>query len=145
MNSLLLGLLGAVCWGLAPVFGKLGLRDLSPSDGLIARSLVTLSVIAVWAAVSGRYQHLRFIAAKDWLYLGLEAFFATLAGDLAYYAALKAGSAGITAVLLSAAPIFTLWAGNLWLTESYSTLQLAGTFLVVAGIMLVAAGSGPVH
>lgn len=39
-----LGLAGAFCWGLAPIFGKLGLRDVHPMDGLAARTTVDVGL-----------------------------------------------------------------------------------------------------
>ncbi|MBE3590763.1 MAG: EamA family transporter [Firmicutes bacterium] len=139
-NTLLLGLLGALCWGIAPVFGKLGLRDIHPVDGLVARTIVTMSFVLAWIVGAGRASRLAEIAPKDWLYLGIEAFLATLAGDLFYYLALKWGTAGGAAVALSVSPVFTVWVSSLLLHESYTWTQMIGALLVAAGILLVAVG-----
>lgn len=141
-NTLLLGLLGALCWGIAPVFGKLGLRDIHPVDGLVARTIVTMTFILAWMVGAGRTARLAEIAPIDWLYLGLEAFLATLAGDLFYYLALKWGTAGGAAVALSVSPVFTVWVSSLFLHEPYTWTQMIGALLVALGILLVAVGGG---
>lgn len=140
MSPIALALLGALCWGIAPVFGKLGLEKLNPVDGLAARTLVTLLFVAVWLAGSGRISRIISISGTEWAYLGAEAFFAALAGDLAYYAALKWGTAGVTAVALSLSPLITLWLSSVLLKESFTLIQVAGSLLVMIGMALVMAG-----
>lgn len=141
-GTLLVGLLGAICWGVAPIFGKLGLRHIHPMDGLVARTGVTLGFLLLWVIGTGGMSRLKGIDSSDWFYLGVEAFLATLAGDLAYYAALKWGSAGHAAVILSVSPVVTAWAANLFLGESMSPTQFLGIALVTLGVFLVASGGG---
>ncbi|MBX6376940.1 MAG: EamA family transporter [Clostridia bacterium] len=137
----LVALFGALCWGLAPVFGKLGLRDVHPVDGLAARTVVTLAFVSGWLVASGRLHHLCALSCRDWFFLGLEAFLATLAGDLAYYVALKMGGAGYTAVVLAASPVVTLWFSYLMLHEDFSPLQVFGAAMVVFGVLLMGAST----
>lgn len=142
MTALTLALLGMVCWGLAPLFAKAGLRHLAPLDGLVARSLVTLTFIFAWALAAGSFRRLGTLSAQEWALLGSEAMLATLAGDLAYFAAIKQGSPGVIAVVLSASPVITVWAAGLFMGERFSPAQWWGTLLVMAGVVLVAAGAG---
>lgn len=135
-----LGLAGAFCWGLAPIFGKLGLRDVHPMDGLAARTTVTLAFLLMWVLTTRGLDRIASISSMDWFYLSLEAFLATLAGDLAYYAALKQGGAGTSAVILSVSPVITVWLGSMFLQEGLSTRQLVGVALVALGVLFVAAG-----
>ena len=133
-------LFGAICWGLAPIFGKIGLGNISPLDGLAARTIVTLAFLLFWLVVSNGFPRILAVPSRDWFYLSLEAFLATLAGDLAYFAALKWGGAGVSAVVLSASPVFTVWLSNLILHESFTLLQLFGVIMVAVGVLLVASG-----
>lgn len=137
VKALLVALFGAACWGIAPIFGKLGLRDVHPMDGLAARTAVTLSVLLVWVLTTGALRRLKTIGPEGWFHLGIEAFLATLAGDLAYYAALKWGNAGHAAVILSVSPVITAWAAHLFLGESFTHVQIVGIVLVAAGVVLV--------
>lgn len=138
--AIVLGLVGAICWGIAPVFGKLGLENIHPMDGLAARTAVTLAFILIWVFATGAFDRLRDISGVSWFHLGIEAFLATLAGDLAYYAALKWGSVGVAAVTLSAAPVVTISVARVMLGEAMSFVQIAGIVLVTVGILLVAVG-----
>lgn len=138
--AIVVGLIGAICWGIAPVFGKLGLENVHPMDGLAARTAITLAFILIWLFATGGMMRLREISGVSWFHLGIEAFLATLAGDLAYYAALKWGSVGMAAVTLSAAPIITISFARIMLGEAMSFVQVAGVVLVTVGIVLVAVG-----
>ncbi|BAS25902.1 transporter [Limnochorda pilosa] len=131
-------LFGAACWGIAPIFGKLGLRNVHPADGLAARSLVTLLFMAGWVLLGGRARQVCAISCRDWFFLGAEAFLATLAGDLAYYAALKWGAAGQAAVVLAASPLVTVGLSRWILHEEMHAHQVLGALLVVAGLVLLA-------
>lgn len=137
MKSVVVALIGAACWGIAPVFGKLGLRNVHPMDGLTARTVITLSVLVVWVVSTGALKRLKTIGPDGWFHLGMEAFLATLAGDLAYYAALKWGKAGHAAVILSVSPVITAWAAHAFLREPFTTLQIVGIALVAVGVILV--------
>lgn len=138
-----MALLGALCWGLAPVFGKIGLRDVHPVDGLAVRTVITIALVAAFVLAGGRWPHVVKASAETWTFLAAEAFLATLAGDLAYYAAIKWGSAVESAVILAASPVFTVWFGGLILGERLSSLQLLGTAMVVLGIAFVGLGGRP--
>lgn len=142
MQVIVVALLGAVCWGLAPIFGKMGLRNIQPLDGLVARTVITALFLMLWVLGSGGFRRIASLPAQDWFFLSVEAFFATLAGDLAYFAALKWGSAGVVAVILAAAPIITVWAAGVFLQEAFSPLKLLGALLVVIGVILVGSGGG---
>ncbi|NLK08942.1 MAG: EamA family transporter [Firmicutes bacterium] len=131
---------GALCWGLAPVFGKLGLANITPLDGLAARTVVTLSFLLVWVIASNGFTRIAAISSQDWFYLGIEAFLATLAGDLAYYAALKWGGAGVSAVVFAVSPIFTVWLSKIVFQEVFTWVQLCGVAMVAVGVFLVFTG-----
>lgn len=137
MNAFYWALIGAVCWGIAPLFGKVGLRGVNPIDGLVARTAVTLVFVFGLLISRGSFRALSMIPGRRWLYLALEAFLATFAGDLAYYAALKKGAIGQVGLIMSAAPLVTVWAGWYFLNETLSPVQITGAVLIIAGLVLV--------
>ncbi|MBO8129239.1 MAG: EamA family transporter [Peptococcaceae bacterium] len=137
MYAFFLAMIGAICWGVAPAFGKIGLRGVHPLDGLAARTLITVLLIGTWVFASGGIGRIITIPARSWCFLAAEAFLATFAGDLAYYAAIKWGDIGKTALVLSASPLFTLWVGYSLLGESLSPVKLLGAVFIVLGIILV--------
>lgn len=141
--AVLLALAAAFCWGVAPVFAKLGLSRLDPVTGLAVRSLLAGGVVLGWLLASGRLAQLRDVPPQSWTLIGAEAVLATLLGDLAYYAALKLQSAGDVSLVLSAAPLFTLWTAALLLGDEVTVPQLIGAVLIAAGVWLVGAQPRP--
>ncbi len=137
MAAFLLALFGALCWGLAPLFGKVGLRGLNPLDGLVARTMITVLFVAGLALANGFIWRMETIPGRRWVFLAAEAFLATFAGDLAYYAAIKKGEIGQTALVLAASPLITYWAGWYFLGESLSLLKLIGAAFIIIGVILV--------
>lgn len=137
MSALMLAVLGALCWGLAPVAGKVGLAGVEPVVGLALRTLMASALVLGFVMGSGAWGQLERVPVGSWLPIGIEALLATLAGDLAYYAALKQGHASTVAVVMAASPLATVAAAALWLREPVSWQVVVGALLIVAGVALV--------
>ncbi len=142
LGTVLWALFGALCWGLAPIFGKLGLGAVDPAAGLYLRTLTASSLVLIWLAVSDGWSHLDGIPPAAWLFVALEAILATLVGDLAYYAALKGGSASQVTLIMASAPVFTLWAGYAFLGERLTWQQALGAALMIGGLLLIGGSTG---
>ncbi|HBL35588.1 MAG TPA: transporter [Firmicutes bacterium] len=134
-------LFGAICWGLAPIFGKLGLKGVRTFDGLAARTFITVLLVTGWLLGSGSYKRITTFHPRTWFFLAIEAFLATFAGDLAYYAALKNGEVGQTALVLASSPLVTFCAGFLFLQEKITFLKTLGAAFIFIGIILMAINS----
>ncbi|NLK00492.1 MAG: EamA family transporter [Clostridia bacterium] len=137
MYPFFLALFAAICWGVAPLFGKLGLKGIYPMNGLAARTVITVFFVWGWFLASGNLKSITTISLRAWILLGIEAFFATFVGDLAYYAAIKYGYMGETALILAASPLITLWLGYMILNENISLPKIIGALLIVAGVVLI--------
>lgn len=137
MRAFFFALFGAVCWGIAPAFGKIGLKGVHPMDGLTARTMITVFLVGTWAFFSGSVSRIHTITLKGWIFLAVEAFLATFAGDLAYYAAIKWGHIGEVSLVLSISPLITLFIGCWLMGESLSLMKLLGAVFIVAGLVLV--------
>lgn len=137
MSALMLAVIGALCWGLAPVAGKVGLASVEPVVGLALRTLMASALVLGFVMGSGAWGQLERVPVGSWLPIGIEALLATLAGDLAYYAALKQGHASTVAVVMAASPLATVAAASLWLREPVSWQVVVGALLIVAGVALV--------
>jgi bacterial/archaeal transporter family protein len=142
MNAFLVALFGAVCWGLAPLFGKVGLRGVNPIDGIVARTAITVLFVGGWALASGSFSRLNTIPSKRWCYLAAEAFLATFAGDLAYYASIKRGDIGQTSLVLASSPLVTMCVGWYFLGESLTLSKMVGAALIIIGVVLVGFKTG---
>lgn len=137
MSALMLAVIGALCWGLAPVAGKVGLASVEPVVGLALRTLMASALVLGFVMGSGAWGQLERVPVGSWLPIGIEALLATLAGDLAYYAALKQGHASTVALVMAASPLATVAAASLWLREPVSWQVVVGALLIVAGVALV--------
>lgn len=133
----MLSLLGALCWGLAPIAGKVGLSGVDPLAGLALRTLLASALVLGFVVGAGALHHLNAIPFRAWLPIGVEALLATLAGDLAYYAALKHGRASSVALVMSASPLVTVAAAWWWMGEPVAWVKVLGALLIVAGVALV--------
>jgi transporter family protein len=137
LRAFVFALFAAVCYGIAPLFGKVGLSGITPLSGLAARTIVTVCFVWGWFIASGNIRSIATISHQGWFFLGVEAFLATFAGDLAYYVAIKYGSIGPTALVISASPLITIWIGYMVLGEHLSLNKLLGAILIIAGVVLV--------
>lgn len=137
VEAFVLAILGAICWGIAPVFGKAGLRGVHPLDGLAARTVITVLLVGGWVIGSGRARNLFAIETRRWYFLAIEAFLATFAGDLVYYAALKKGDVGTTAVVLASSPVITVVLGRMLFGEAVPPLKMVGAGLIILGTALI--------
>ncbi len=133
----LLALFGMVCWGIAPIFAKLALKDIDPTAGLVLRTIFAASVVSGWVLLSGSFSKISSIPASAWWLIGIEALLATLVGDLAYYAALKKGDVSLVTIIMSSSPLITILCSVLFLDEQMTMLRVIGTGLVVLGIILI--------
>ena len=140
MWTILVALFGALCWGIAPIFGKMGLARVDPIAGLCLRTLIASGIVAGWLLVSGGLRAMETVSSKAWLFIALEAVLATLVGDLAYYVALKCGGAAQVTLVMSTAPLFTLLIAVVYLQEATTWAQVIGAVLIVCGLFLVSLG-----
>jgi transporter family protein len=133
----LLALFGMVCWGIAPIFAKVGLKNVDPLAGLMLRTIFASSIVCVWLIISGSFSKVTSIPANSWVLIAVEALLATLVGDLAYYAAIKKGDVAMVTIIMSSSPIITILCSVLFLGESISLMRALGACLVMLGIILV--------
>ena len=126
-----------ICWGVSPLFAKIGLRDMSPLLGLSLRTFFTASVLFFWLLISGKASEMTSIPPGALVLLIVEALLATLIGDLAYFAALKQGSASVVMLIMACSPVVTIICSMLFLHETLTLTNLIGGCLVVIGLILV--------
>jgi len=132
-----LALFGMICWGIAPVFAKVALKNIDPVAGLVLRTIFAASVVSGWVIVSGSFSKVSSIPASAWWLIGVEALLATLVGDLAYYAALKKGDVSLVTIIMSSSPLITILCAMLFLGEQITITRLFGAALVIIGIILI--------
>jgi transporter family protein len=129
--------IGMICWGLAPVFGKLGLNGVNPVTAICLRTLLASSMVMGWVLSTKTYTDFGNIPPLFWLFIAIEAILATLIGDLAYFVALKYGNVNTVSLIMSCAPVVTL-AANYFILGEVVTLRLfLGAAFITVGLALV--------
>ena len=129
--------IGMLCWGVSPLFAKMGLRNMNPLIGLSIRTFFTASVLLFWLLLSGKAAELVSAPPRTLVLLVIEAILATLIGDLAYFAALKQGSASIVMLIMACSPVVTIICSIFFLHETLTFTNLVGGCLVIIGLILV--------
>ncbi|MGI6307536.1 MAG: EamA family transporter [Dethiobacteria bacterium] len=137
MNAYVFALIGLIFWGIAPIFGKIGLVEVAPGLALFIRSSIITAILLVWLLVSGQAPCLAGVAPRSWLFIGLEGICAALLGHLAYYYALKWGEVSLVSPVIAAFPVVTVLLAFLLLGEKFTPGKLVGTLLIVLGIIVL--------
>ncbi|KXG76550.1 hypothetical protein AN618_15810 [Fervidicola ferrireducens] len=136
MKSFIFAFLTALCWGAAPILGKMGLTKLPPFLALSLRSF-TISIILLAAGLlSGSFKNFQ-VDARSFIFIAAEGIMASLLGQLTYYYALKYSEASKVVPVSSSFPLFTLILAFLFLHENITLKKIFGTLLVILGIILI--------
>ncbi|MGE5474713.1 MAG: EamA family transporter [Ignavibacteriales bacterium] len=133
----LLALFGMICWGLAPIFAKLGLANVNPMAGLALRTYISVSLLTTWVLCNGTWLEFRNISKQATWMIAIEALLATLIGDLAYYAALKYGQVTFVTIVMSCSPLVSMMAAVLFLNEQLTIIRFLGSVLIILGLGLI--------
>ena len=157
---LISGLIGSGAYGADPRLGvMLGLASavayagyllltrqgnpggLRPATMLFEATLSTAAVAAVVGSIIGELDPVPTWPAHGWLLL--VALTSQVAGYLLISASLPRLPAALTSVILLAQPVATVIAAAILLAEAPSPVQLAGVGLVVIGLLVAGARTGP--
>lgn len=132
-----LAVFGMICWGIAPIFAKIGLRNVNPIAGLTLRTILAAGLVSSWVGITGGFGSLKAIPSMSWLLIGIEAVLATLVGDWAYYAAIKHGEVSMVSVIMASSPLVTMLCASVFLGEHITILRIVGGCLIVVGILML--------
>ena len=128
MKSFIFAVITAVFWGVAPVFGKLGLESFSPFMALALRSFIISAVLLIWGLISGEFHHLS-VEPKSLLFIAGEGIFASLLGHLFYFYALKYGDVSKVVPVTSSFPLIAFLMALLFFHEKITLINGLGAFL----------------
>lgn len=132
-----LAIFGMVCWGIAPIFAKIALKDVNPIAGLTLRTIFAASVVLFWTITSGSFAQVKSIPLSSWGFIAAEAILATLVGDLAYFAAIKKGDVSLVTIIMSSSPLVTIFCAVIFLGEKITLARAFGAALVILGIFFI--------
>lgn len=137
MKSLVFVLLTMLFWGMAPIFGKLGVTKSDPLFALALRSFIISAILLFVILAKGSPTGLLQFDVKSAVFIAIEGVFASLIGHLFYYYSLKYGQITWVVPMIAAYPLVTVLSAYLFLRESLTLVQLAGAILIVAGVILI--------
>lgn len=129
--------LAILCLGLAPLFGKSALHNINPVTTLVIRTFIAAGLVSIWLIVTKTYIGFAALSLSNWLMIGIEAVLAAVLGELAYFYALQKGDVYEVAVLMSCAPLVTIFLGSLLWGQAVSLKQLLGALVVTAGMIIL--------
>lgn len=130
-------LVASLLWGIAPVFGKLGLKATDPATALFVRTLGVAVIMVVWALATGAFARVGAMGWRPVVFLLSEGVLASLVGHFAYLYALKLAEAGRVVPIGATYPLFTLAIAALFLGETITWQKGVGAALIVAGVWLL--------
>lgn len=137
VGFLAFALAASLLWGVAPVFGKLGLKATDPATALVVRTMGVAVVVVAFALFTGAFPRVAALSWRPIVYLLAEGLLASLAGHFAYLYALKLAEAGRVVPIGATYPLFTVIIAALFLGESITWQRGLGAALVVAGVWLL--------
>jgi len=126
-----------IFWGIAPIFGKLGLAKISPYTALAIRSFVVAFIMIIILLIRGDFKELFQVDLKSAIFIGLEGIFASLIGHFAYYYALKLGETSKVVPIAGAYFLITVLAAVIFLSEKITLIKGAGIVLILGGVFLL--------
>lgn len=136
LTTIIFAFIGMVCWGITPLFVKLGLKDMAPQIGLAIRTATTTIILTGWMIASGTFSKLGEVSTAALIFLIIEAIIATFIGDLAYFIAIKNGQVSLVSIILSCSPLVTILFASLFLKEAVTVTQIIGSILIIGGVIL---------
>ena len=135
MRILLLPLSASLLSGLSAVLEKMSVVSLSPLTVLTLRYGLMLPVLLVALVASGSHREVTSLDAKTFLTILIPAAMA-LGSLTLYFTALKGDLLSRVFPLTELGPVIAFILAALLLGEPWSVQRLAGTVLVIAGIVL---------
>ncbi len=137
MNYYIFALITAFLFGLAPIFGKLGLEGVNPALALCIRSFIISGIMRGWLLLNRDVSPLVDVSMTSWGLIALEGICAALLGQLFYYYALKSGEPSVVVPLIAVFPIFTFIIATIFLGDKISLSKVGGVLCIVFGVILL--------
>lgn len=134
---LIYALVGVLCLGLAPLFGKTALNTVNPMLAFALRTVIAAVLVMLWMMSSKNYTEVFNLPLSFWLTITIEAVLAALLGDLAYFYALQSGSIHEVSLIMSCAPLVTIILSHFICDEIVTAHQLLGAVFITTGLLII--------
>lgn len=130
-------LITVLAWGLAPIFGKLGLSKVDPLLGLAIRTFTIGIILLVLCLAMGKIKEIWTTDHRTLFFVAMEGIAASLIGHFAYYYALKLGEVSRVYPVIASSSAVTVIASILILGEQFTWTKIAGFLLILGGVILI--------
>lgn len=130
-------LLVMICWGLAPLFAKMGLAKLPPLTAVTFRNTFIAIMFLAAFFMSSQIKGLMGSDIKGVFLILIEASLAGLIGQYFYYKAVKVWEASRVVPIVGAYPLVSFIVAVVFLSERITLTKSLGAILVVIGIGLL--------
>ena len=137
MNYYIFALITALLFGLAPIFGKLGLEGVNPIFALCIRSFIISRIMLSYLLINNDIISFADVSKTSWVFIALEGICAALLGQLFYYYALKSGEASVVVPIIAIFPLFTFIIATIFLEDKISLSKIGGIVFIVLGVVLL--------
>ena len=140
-------LISAVLWALSSVLMGWGVKRLHVVPLNMIRCAVSTAFFWSLLPFFGGIEALAAIPAEQWLWLFLSVAALLIVGDLLYFRSLDMAGVSWTMPVASVNPLWAVLLAAVFIDEPLSWSLLAGTILVIAGVILVSRSTsktGPV-
>ncbi|MDP3488421.1 MAG: EamA family transporter [Bacillota bacterium] len=131
-------LLACLCFGVAPVFEKVGLRQANPVWAIIVRSTLTSLFLLSFVTVQKAPVDIKTWSSYTWVTVLLGGVISVLLAQSFYFKALQGGNMSQIIPIVGAYPLVSALMAALFLGESLTLAKLSGVIMVVLGIILLA-------
>jgi drug/metabolite transporter (DMT)-like permease len=138
-NAVVLGLATAVAWGTADFFARFATRSVGSVRALFGMQSFGAIFATIYLIVSHDYGHLFDGSGWQPWAMGISVGIAITGAMLALYRAFETGKLSLVAPISASYPALTVLLSMLS-GEKLSLPRIAGIFVVVLGVILVAAG-----
>jgi transporter family protein len=130
-------LLSAVFAAMTAIFAKIGLRGVDSDFATLIRTVVILTVLALFVQVTGKWSNPWELSAKTWTFLVLSGL-ATGASWVCYFRALKIGDASKVAPVDKLSLLLVAIFAVCFLGERPSGREWTGIAMIGAGVLVLA-------
>ncbi len=137
MRGEVLALFAALLWGIAPLFDRMAIVNISPLSANFVRAFASFTILLAYLVYSENVSQILSISPRAILFLVIAGIIAGAIAGIAYYQSLKMIGAAKTVPLTSVYPLITVVLAAVLLGESVSLRVYAGAVLIVSGIILV--------
>lgn len=134
-ESAFLALLAALCFGIAPIFEKIGLQEANPLAAVFVRALITTLFTGVCLVMRSEWMPLFKWTNKTWLSIVASGIVGVFLAQLLYFAALRIGDIGRVAPIAGSYPLFACLLAAIFLGERLSPGRIFGVMLIFLGIL----------